>query len=134
MDTPLRDAALNSAQFEALTGMRVEGPADGIGAPYLFGDRYFLGVVQYAAGAGLPPAEATFDNLELRTYDLPQVGVERAVLLRWPSPTDTNFAVEGGPTVHGPWLPLRDAATPGVKQMTLPANDAMKVIRLRRAP
>jgi hypothetical protein len=131
MDTPGRDPTLDAARIEALTGMRLEGPADGLGAPYFSGDRYFLAVIQYAAGGALPPAEATFDNLELRTYDLPPVGIQRAVQLTWPAPTDVHYAVEGAPTVHGPWLPVQEAATPGVRQMTVPANDAMKVFRVR---
>ncbi len=134
VDTPLRDAALNAAQIEALTGMRVAGPADGVGAPYLSGDRCFLAVIQYAAGAALPAAEATFDNLELRTYETPRVAIERAVRLTWSAPTGFNYAVEAGPTVQGPWLPVHDAAMPGTKQISLPANDAMKFVRLRQAP
>ncbi|MHB1310178.1 MAG: hypothetical protein ACYC23_24180, partial [Limisphaerales bacterium] len=70
----------------------------------------------------------------LRTYEVPQVGIQRAVQLTWPAPTGINYAVEAGPTVHGPWLPVNDVATPGLKQMTVPANDAMQVFRLRQAP
>jgi hypothetical protein len=131
MDTPLRDPTLNTAQIEALTGVHEACPPDRIGAPYLYGNRYFLAVIQYTGGTALPVAEATFDNLELRAYEVPPVGIERAVRLTWPASPAVDFAVEGGPTVNGPWLPINDVATPGLKQMTIPANGDMQFFRLR---
>ena len=42
--------------------------------------RCHLETFQYNDGTK-PAAEATFDNLELRTYEIPQVGIERSVRL-----------------------------------------------------
>lgn len=131
IDTPLRDPTLNTAQVEALTGVHEACPPDGIGAPYLYGNRYFLAVIRHTGGTALPAAEATFDNLELRTYEVPPVGIERAVRLTWPASSTVDFAVEGGPTVNGPWLPLTDQSLTGLKQTTVPANRDLQFFRLR---
>ncbi|HRY50590.1 MAG TPA: hypothetical protein P5186_21275 [Candidatus Paceibacterota bacterium] len=130
MDTPASDPSLDSPQLAAITGVTVQVKDDPSGAPWTSGALVWLGVFQYTDGT-LPPAEATFDNFELRTYEVPPIGIERAVQLTWPAPTGMNYAVEGGPTVQGPWLPVNDVATPGLKQMTVPANDIMKFFRLR---
>ena len=45
-----------------------------------------------------------------------------------------NYAVEGGPTVQGPWLPVQESARPGMQQMTVPASGLMEFFRLRQAP
>ena len=106
VDTPASDPSLNSAQIAAITGMTFPNPVpDPSGAPWTSGDSPWIGVFQYTDGT-LPAAEATFDNFELRTYEVPQVGIERAVQLTWPAPTGMNYAVESGPTVQGPWLPI----------------------------
>jgi hypothetical protein len=131
IDTPLRDPTLNTAQVEALTNAHADCPPDRIGAPYLYGNRYFLGVIRHTGGTALPAAEATFDNLELRTYEVPPLGIERAVRLTWPASATVDFAVEGSPTVNGPWLPLTDQSLTGLKQMTVPANGDMQFFRLR---
>ena len=102
-------------------------------APYLEGDNAVLAVAPKVDLAD-SVATVTFDNFERRTYEVPQIGIARAVQLTWPVSTGMNYAVEGGPTVQGPWLPISDVATPGLKQMTVPANDAMKFFRLRQAP
>ncbi|MEK7684435.1 MAG: hypothetical protein AAB466_03320 [Verrucomicrobiota bacterium] len=62
------------------------------------------------------------------------VGIERAVQLTWPAPAGMNYAVEGGPTVQGPWLPVQDPVLPGLQQMTVPATEAARYFRLRQAP
>ena len=133
VDTPNADATLNTAQFQALTGMNLLdlGP-DVAGAPFTsFGA--ILGVFQYTDGSK-PAVLATFDNLELRTSEIPGVGIERAVRLRWPASATLNYAVEGAPTLQGPWLPVQDTAVPGSQQMTVPANDIMGFFRLRQVP
>jgi hypothetical protein len=91
-----------------------------------------LGVFQDTDGTK-PPAEATFDNLEFRTYEVPQIALERAVRLTWPD-TGTSYLIEAAPTVQGPWLPFQDSVLPGMQQMTAPANDIMKFFRPRQAP
>jgi len=133
VDTPDSDSSLDSAQLAAITGVTVQVQNDPSGAPWTSGNSPWIGVFQYTDGT-LPDAEATFDNFELRTYEVPQVAIERAVQLTWPAPTGMNYAVEGAPTIQGPWLPINDGATPGLKRMTVPANDAMKFFRLQQAP
>jgi hypothetical protein len=76
---------------------------------------------------------ATFDNLELLTYEVPQIALERAVRLTWPD-TGMNYLIEAAPTALGPWLPFQDSVPPGMQQMTAPANGSMKFFRLREAP
>ncbi len=46
-----------------------------------------------------PAPTAIFDNLELRTSEIPPVGIERAVRLSWPASATINYAVEGVITV-----------------------------------
>lgn len=103
------------------------------GAPLLAGDSLDLELLQYTEETK-PAVVVIFDNVELRAHEVRQAGIERAVQLPWAAPTGINYAVEGGPPVHGPWVPVNDVARPGVKQMTVPANDAMKVCILRQAP
>ena len=133
VDTPNVDPTLNTAQFQALTGMNLLdlGP-DAAGAPFTwFGPG--LGVFQYTDGTR-PAVVATFDNLELRTSEVPGVGIERAVRLRWPASGTLNYAVEGAPTLLGPWLPVQDTTVPGVNQMTAPASELMQFFRLHQSP
>ncbi|MHC1764358.1 MAG: hypothetical protein AB9869_08630 [Verrucomicrobiia bacterium] len=133
VDTPASDPTLNSAEIAALIGITVLVQSDPSGAPWTSGDSPWIGVFQYTDGT-LPAAEATFDNFELRTYEVPQVAIERAVQLTWPAPAGINYAVEGGPTVQGPWLPVEESVTPGMKQMTVPASVLMQFFRLQQAP
>ena len=133
VDTPASDPSLDSAQIAAITGMTFPNPVpDPSGAPWTSGNSPWIGVFQYTDGT-LPAAEATFDNFELRTYEIPQVAIERAVQLAWPA-TGMNYTVEGGPTVQGPWLPVQESAWPGMQQMTVPARGLMEFFRLRQAP
>jgi len=81
-----------------------------------------------------PEMEITYDNLELRISEIPTVSMERAVRLSWPASATIDYAVEGAPTVQGPWLPVRDLATPGMEQMTVPANSAAEFFRVVQAP
>jgi len=52
-------------------------------------------MIAASAGAWTRPAEATFDNFELRTYEIPPLGIQRAMRLTWPAPAGLNWAVEG---------------------------------------
>jgi hypothetical protein len=133
VDTPASDPSLNSAQLAAITGMTLSVRSDPSGAPWTSGTAPFLAVFQYTDGT-LSYAEATFDNFELRTYEIPPLGIQRAMRLTWPAPAGVNWAVESAPTVQGPWLPVQDPGLPGVQQMTVPANDIMGFFRLRQAP
>ena len=133
LDTPASDGVLSSQEIADLIGASLSGFGADPGAAWKTGQRVWLGVWQNTDGTK-PAAEAVFDNVELRTYEIPQVGIERVMRLSWPAPAGMNYAVEGGPTVQGPWLPVNDVATPGLKQMTVPANDKMRVFRLRQAP
>ena len=132
VDTPQADPALTSAEFEALSGMRMRFVPDVKAPAYTFGN-VGLHLWQYTDGKQ-PAAEATFDNLELRTYEVPLVGIERAVRLSWPASAAIHYAVEGAPTVQGPWLPVQEPVTPGMNQMAVPANEFMEFFRLRQAP
>ena len=133
LDTPASDAVLSSQEIADLIGASLSGFGADPGAAWKTGQRVWLGVWQNTDGTK-PAAEAVFDNLELRTYEIPTVGIERAARLTWPAPTGMNYAVEGGPTVQGPWLPVNGVTTPGLQQMTVPANDIMKFFRLQQAP
>jgi hypothetical protein len=134
VDTPNVDPALTMAEFEALTGMRiVELVADYKHSPIFFGDCVNLVICQYNDGNQQPAAEAIFDNLELRTYETPQVGIERAVRLSWPG-GGSNYSVEGAPSVQGPWLPVSNLEPPGLQWMTLPQSDQMKFFRVHKGP
>jgi hypothetical protein len=133
VDTPNADPTFNAAQFRALTGMtwRDLGP-DAAGAPFTsFGPA--LGVFQYTDG-NKPAVLANFDNLELRTSEVPRVGIESAMRLTWPASASVNWSVEGAATTQGPWLPVQDSLAPGVQQVTVPADEDMKFFRLRQAP
>jgi hypothetical protein len=132
LDTPASDAVLSSQEIAELVGASLSGFGSDPGAAWKTGQRVWLGVWQNTDGTK-PAAEAAFDNLELRTYEVPQVGIERAVRLSWPA-MGMNYAVEGAPTLQGPWMPVQDTAVPGMNQMTAPASDIMGFFRLRQAP
>ena len=134
VDTPLVDHSLTTAEFQAITGMPLSLVAEGNFGPTMSGDLVGLDIWQYNYDGQQPAAEATFDNLELRTSEVPGVSIGRAVRLRWPASSTLNYAVEGAPTAQGPWLPVQDPVLPGFQQMTVPANDIMGFFRLRQAP
>ena len=93
-----------------------------------------LDIWQYNYDGQRPAAEATFDNLELRTSEVPGVSIERAVRLRWPASVTLNYAVEGAPTLQGPWMPVQETTLPGMNQMTVPTSELMQFFRARQAP
>ena len=130
VDTPGVDPTLTTAEFEALTGMRLQWWKDLKEAPLFSGDSFNLEIFQCNDGAQ-PAAEVIFDNLELRACEIPQIGIAQAARLTWPAAATVDFAVEYAPTVNGPWLPLNDQSLPGLKQMTVPANRDMQFFRLR---
>ncbi len=133
-DTPASDPTLSASQLAELTGGRAwQGlTTDPTGAPYTSGSAPVIFVGQESDVAPVT-AFATFDNLELRTYEVPQVAIERAVRVSWPD-TGMNYSVEAAPTLRGPWLKVQDNELPGMQSITLPAGDPMKFIRLQQAP
>lgn len=134
-DTPASDPTLSAIQLAALFGGRVwQGGVvrDQIGSPFTSGAAVLISVHQESEVAPVT-AFATFENLEHRTYEVPQVGIERAVRLSWPS-TGMPFAVEAAPTIQGPWLPVVDPVLPGMQYFTVPANDQMGLFRVQQAP
>ena len=133
VDTPQADRTLTSAELLALSGMNLSVLPDVSGPPLSSGNAVFLHAFQYTDGTQ-PQLDVTYDNLELRTSEVPGVGIERAVRLSWPVSSIINYAVEGAPTVQGPWLPVQDTAVPGMNQMTAPASELMQFFRLRQSP
>ena len=103
-----------------------------LGAPFTsFGA--VLGLFQYTDGTK-PAALVTYDNLEMRTSEVPGVGIEQAVRLSWPVSSAINYTVEGAPTPQGPWVPVQDAGVPGFQKLTVPANGLMQLFRMRQTP
>jgi hypothetical protein len=132
VDTPNADPALTSAEFLSLSGMQLSLSPDLAGAPFTTGGGV-VGVFQYNNGSQ-PAAVATYDNLELRKYEIPPLGIQRAMRLTWPAPAAVNWAVEGAPTVQGPYTPVQDPVLPGLQQMTAPASELMQFFRLHQSP
>jgi hypothetical protein len=132
VDTPKVDPTLTSAELNALSGMKLNVVADN-GAPLTSGTGVFLTAAQYTDGKQ-PELEVIYDNLELRTSEVPLVAIERTVRVSWPVSATINYSVEGAPNVQGPWLPVQDSVFPGFQQITVPANDIMQFFRLQQAP
>ena len=51
-----------------------------------------------------------------------------------PTHPGINYGIEAAPTAQGPFLPYQDLATPGANQMTLPASEFMRFLRLAPKP
>lgn len=138
VDTPASDSSLTAADLAQIIGGEVwQGiVADSAGAPWTSGtsaDGPVLFVTQDSYGTNAP-AEATFGHLELGTYEVPPVSIERAVRLSWPAPGGVNYNLEDAPTLNGPWLPVQDQMLPGVQTLTVPLTRPMQVFRLIPAP
>jgi hypothetical protein len=132
LDTPSSDPVLSSPEIAGLVGGTVPGFGPDPGPFWTTGQRVWLGVWQYTDGTK-PAAQASFDNPEFCTYEVPPLGIERAVRISWPA-TGMNYAVEAASSLQGPWLPVRDAAVPGIETLYLPANNLLEVFRLIRTP
>ncbi|MBI2924636.1 MAG: hypothetical protein HYY24_02905 [Verrucomicrobia bacterium] len=131
VDTPGSDPALTSAELQTLSGMNLTLSPDTTEAPFTGGGA-LIGVFQYNSDGLQPAAVATFDNFEIGKYEVPSVGIARAVRLTWPDLG--SYAVESAPTVNGPWLPVQDLEVPGMKQMVVRASSPAHFFRLRQAP
>lgn len=132
VDTPQADPSLTTEEYEQVSGMHLLGlTRDAAGQP-LTTLRPDLWVFQYNDGTK-GRAEATFDNLQLRTSEIPPVGIEQAVRVIWPA-TGMNYSVEAAPSVNGPWVPVHDSTPPGINQRTVPMSNPAQFIRLIQAP
>ena len=131
LDTPASDPVLSSQEIANLIGGTVPGFGPDPGPFWTTGQRVWLGVWQYTDGTK-PAAEAVFDNVELCTYELPPVGIERAV--RSFPDMGRNWAVEVAPNVQGPYLPFQAQELPGMQMLTVPADDIMRFFRPCLAP
>jgi hypothetical protein len=133
VDTPAVDRCLTTDEVFAASGMNLAFLTDRSGAPYTWGSAIVLATLQCTDG-NQPAVAAVFDNVELRTLEVPGIGIERAVRLSWPASASINYSVEGAPTLQGPFVPVQDLVTPGMNQMTVPASDLMRFFRLVNAP
>jgi len=133
VDTPGIDPALTTAELQNQSGMNFALCPDIAEAPFTGGGA-FIGLFQYNYDGQQPAAVATFDNFEIRKYEVPVLGITRAVRLSWPAPAGVDWTVLSAPTVQGPWLPVEDLAIPGIQQITVPASDPMQVFQLVPAP
>jgi len=133
VDTPNADPALTAEQFENLSGWPLGNVvAEGAGRP----PTQFavtLGIAQYTDGQQ-PTPKAVFDNLEVRTSEVPPLGIARAVRLSWPAAAGVNWSVEAASRVEGPYLLVQDLSTPAIQQLTVPTSEAAGFFRLRPGP
>lgn len=131
LDTPGSDPSLTSAQVQTVVGATwltvVNDPA---GPRWTTFRSPWLGLLMHTDGT---TGEVTFDHFEMRTYEVPTIGIQRAVQLTWPD-MGMNFAVEGAPTLQGPWLPLNNTLLPGMQQITVPVNKSAEFFRLQQVP
>ena len=134
LDTPGSDTTLTVAQFQALTGIRfLDLVADSAEAPLTTSAGVVLGAFQNTDGKQ-PVPKAIWDNLELRSSEIPFLSIEPAVRVSWPVSATINYAVDAAPTVQGPWLPVQDSSIPEMNQITVPANGYMRVFRAVQVP
>ena len=133
VDTPGIDPALTAAELQTLSGMNLTLSPDITEAPFN-GGAALIGVFQYNYDGQQPAAMATFDNFEIRKYEVPVVGTARGLIVSWPTPASVNWTVQGAPTLQGPWAPVEDLTMPGFNQMTVPMSSPAGFFRLIQAP
>lgn len=134
-DTPLADPVLPNGAARGVIGM-----ADPPGTPWP--------VVQAATDVELtltwassqaapqPPAQVTYDNLEVWQYESPQLAIQNAVVLSWPV-TQGDFVLESAASVNGPWEAIAEPWSrieDGKTEVSVLAPDSLKLFRLRQAP
>ena len=133
-DTPGSDPSLTAGQYQALTGNSVGGIVrDPAGPPWTSGVSPVLLLDQYTDGT-LPAAEATFEDFGWRIYDIPPVGISRAVQITIPCAAGVSYSLESAPTLNGPWLPVNLQTPPGIQSFTVPAARASEFFRPQLAP
>jgi len=135
VDTPASDTTLTGAEFKALTGMQIPGlsPDALEPPPTKVKVGALLGLFQYTDGKQ-PTPTAVWDHVDLRRSEIPLLGIEWAVRVSWPAAATISYAIEGGPTVQGPWLPVQVQSPPGFQNLTVPANEFMRFFRAVQAP
>ena len=134
-DTSGSDPTLSASELAAVTGGRVWSGGirtDPVGLPFTSGVCPLISVHQESDVAPVT-VFATFDNLELRTYEVSQIGYERALRLFWPD-TGMNFLVEGASSPEGPWLPVQSSEIPGMHYFTIPMGAQQEFFQLQQAP
>jgi hypothetical protein len=135
LDTPDSDSSLTAPQLAQITGLRQwpdYGP-DPAGAPWF--DAYAAPALVVAQDTDVATqASATFANFEVRTFEVPQVSITRAVQLSLPIPAGLNYAVEAAPTVQGPWLTVQPQETPGIQTLTVPVSASAQFFRAVPVP
>lgn len=131
VDTPAADPVMSNAEIKEKLGIDISFDPDGAGRPPMSGTTLAVGLFQNTDGT-LELAEATFDNLELRTYDVPLLAIDKAVCVHWPA-SAFPLTVEGAPAVQGPWLPVLQPVleSASVKQVVVPDSEAMRFFRLK---
>lgn len=123
VDTPQIDRSLTATEMRAL-GMNIGVTTDHAESPQFNGDRILLNSWQYTDGTE-PAVDVLFDNLEQRSYDLPQLGIERSVTVLSPEGFDIQRATAPG----GPWSPAIPPATIGVQRVSVPARGTVEFFR-----
>jgi hypothetical protein len=129
VDTPKSDPTLTSAELLALSGMKLDVFTDG-GPPFTYGDGIMLNAWQYTDGKQ-PAMAVTYDNLELRTSEIPPLAIDRAVRLAWPASATAKYGIQSAPTPAGPWSPVQDLLLPGMQEVMVPASEESRFFRLR---
>lgn len=132
-DTPQSDPVVLSSpmpdQEIAMAADRPETPWPVESAP----DSILLGMAWINTQHGSDgAATATFDNLEVWQYEVPPLAIQNAVVLSWPVP-QTQFALEKGSSVDGPWEPVADSwcRTNNTQiEVRVPAPESIKCYRL----
>jgi hypothetical protein len=133
-DTPQADPVLPSGTVRGMASL-----ADLSGTPWPIvtaptGVELTLQWVNSQA-APTPPAQVTYDNLEVWQYESPLLVVQRAVVLSWPL-TQTPFEVQGAPTVNGPWQVIPDpwsCTNNDQCEVSILATNGLQFFRLRPA-
>ncbi len=130
-DTPKADPVLPN---RAVIG-QIAGP-DTAGTPWplLSGPDGVALIMQWTdrVNATQGPAQATFDNIEVRRYDAPQLTIEPAVIVSWPD-LPGNWILESSGNLDGPYsaLPLSPSSVVGSRrQLAVPTSDQTRFFRL----
>lgn len=129
-DTPKADPVLPN---RAVIG-QIAGP-DPAGTPFplLRGPDGVALIMQWTdpVNGTQGPAQATFDNVEVRRYDAPQLTIEPAVIISWPA-LPGSWILESSGNLDGPYsaLPLSPSVVGSRLQLALPTSDQTRFFRL----
>lgn len=131
-DTPQSDAVLATGTVKGLVTVpdRSETPWPVLDAPGSVELGMAWGNTQHGS---VGPATATFDNLEVKQYESPELTIQRAAVLSWPL-TQAPFAVVSAPSLDGPWTPVTDPwcrTNASRIEVIIVAPDSQKFFQLR---